>query len=162
MPSPRRRGQGSKGVTFAAALDPALFHPGAKASSLKQKQVALTQKARKDAIRTITIGKTQLITAEDLPNQDLFVLIESFAALPENKVNEGDYDDAFLSLISVLEQFNKENNFITEFKDHIAIQSVIKSLVHRFGIERSNHLLAPVFGEEEAKDLESQMTVFDF
>ncbi|WWC87636.1 uncharacterized protein L201_002526 [Kwoniella dendrophila CBS 6074] len=89
----------------------------------------------------------------DITNQDLLVLLGSFNALPQEKVSEGDYDDSFLSLISILEQVNKENNLITEYKDHPAVQSVIKSIVYRFGVERSNHLLTPVFGEQQAKEL---------
>nr|XP_019050123.1 hypothetical protein I302_00544 [Kwoniella bestiolae CBS 10118]OCF29053.1 hypothetical protein I302_00544 [Kwoniella bestiolae CBS 10118] len=89
----------------------------------------------------------------DISSQDLFVLVESFAGLPQSKINEGEYDDAFLSLLSVLEDGNRADGFVTKSKNHIAVRTIIGSITHRFGIERSKHLLTPVFGESEAEQL---------
>ncbi|WWC68865.1 uncharacterized protein I206_102801 [Kwoniella pini CBS 10737] len=83
----------------------------------------------------------------------LFVVVESFAALPQDKLNEGEYDGALLSLVATIGSSSKATESITSLKNHVAVESVISSLVHRFGIERSTHLLAPIFGQEQAERL---------
>ncbi|WWC59852.1 uncharacterized protein I303_102414 [Kwoniella dejecticola CBS 10117] len=100
-------------------------------------------------------GSDEKAATSTLSIPELYVLLESFATLPTAQVNEGDYDEALLSLVSTIEQSGKAegNDAITLIKNHVSVRTVIGLLVHRFGIERSKHLLTPIFGEEQAEQL---------
>ncbi|WWC99050.1 hypothetical protein V866_005944 [Kwoniella sp. B9012] len=123
--------------------------------ALAQRMVTLGLQIRSEVASSIVAKFVARDTNEklDLPTQDLFVLVESFAALPKAQVDEGDYDDPLVSLLSVLEDANKADESVLQWKNNVAVASVIKSIIHRFGIERSKHLLTPIFGESETEPL---------
>ncbi|WRT65337.1 uncharacterized protein IL334_002280 [Kwoniella shivajii] len=99
------------------------------------------------------ISKASSAQDLDLSNLQWSALIESFAALPSDILKDREYDDAFLSLVAGLGEISKEDGFLNNLSVHVAVRTVINSLIYRFGLERSKHLLIPVFGEEKAEEM---------
>ncbi|WWD16869.1 hypothetical protein CI109_101301 [Kwoniella shandongensis] len=102
-----------------------------------------------DARSTVSSGKELQITADAW-----FALLECFAAAPAARIEEGEFDDALLALTSDLAEVKAgQSDFLAQMENHTVIVQVVRQLVHRFGVERSSHLLTPLFGEEVAKTM---------
>ncbi|KAK8861230.1 hypothetical protein IAR55_002049 [Kwoniella newhampshirensis] len=81
-----------------------------------------------------------------------FTLLESFAVIPSVKSADGDYDDVMVSFLTDLSEVKAgDSDFLANMEKHNAVVRLVQQMIHRFGIERSAHLLNPLFGEDIAK-----------
>ncbi|ODO04899.1 hypothetical protein I350_05509 [Cryptococcus amylolentus CBS 6273] len=83
-----------------------------------------------------------------LTPQAAFTLVESLAVYPTEKVQQGDLDTVLEQLMTDIQEIDAgENSSLRKAQQHFAVGRLAEILAFRFGVERAESMLSPVFGD---------------
>ncbi|ODN87116.1 hypothetical protein L198_07118 [Cryptococcus wingfieldii CBS 7118] len=115
-------------------------------SSFQQK---LTPVVAESVVQSYAVQrKTGSAQEFGLTQQAAFTLVESLAAYPTEKVQQGDLDTVLEQLMTDIQEIDAgENSDLRRAQQHFAVGRLAEILAFRFGVERAESMLSPVFGD---------------